>query len=196
MEGVRGDISRLGPRRFRLHHPHVPARRYPAKLHREPRAPRRARNGHARLPSGRRHRSWNGRRSLGPQGAAHVLDPLVFDVRLSERVFDELLDAVRVPRALRHRDGRRLGRGYALDTRALASASAWDRVRSTAKWLFRGIRPVVDGFPVRLPIGQRSRRSWLADDALDWNPAGAAGLLDYHERPRESGVARTPAPSR
>ena len=97
MEGVSRDVSRLDARRLRLHDPDVSPRRHPAKLHGEQGARGRARHRDAAVPRRRRHRGGHGGRSLGPEGPADVVDPVVFAVRVPQR----LLDVLRMLFALR-----------------------------------------------------------------------------------------------
>jgi hypothetical protein len=60
----------------------------------------------------------------GRKGPADVLDPLVLRVLVPRRLLDVVPHAVRDPRALRHRHGRRVGGRHAADARALAGAPA------------------------------------------------------------------------
>mgnify|MGYP003694733097 CR=1 FL=1 len=65
----------------------------------------------------------------GRKGPLMFFDSVVLRVRVPQRLLDDLRHAVRVPRAVRHRHGRRVGRGHAADARALAGEACAARLQ-------------------------------------------------------------------
>src|SRR5262249_31800537 len=111
--------------------------------------------------------------------------------------FDVIPDAVRLPRAVWHWHGRRLGGGHAARDRTLAESPARSCLGNAPERLLDRISHFGARLRVHLSPGRYTPRFRLARDAVDWRPAGIPRPVDHGARNRESGLARTPArPSR
>ena len=113
------------------------------------------------FPAGRWARRRHDGGPVGTQAAADAVDSLVLDLRVPERLLHQLRDAVRVPRAVRHRDGGRVGGRDAARPGALADTPARSGVGPAAGGWYWGyvlsaltfnyIYPLFDG--VQDPFG-------------------------------------------
>ena len=193
VESLPGDLRGVGTRRLRLHHPHLRPGRHPAEFLGQQGAGRAARHRDAALPGGRRHRCRHPRRPLRPEGADSLLDRLVHGVCVPERRLHLVRDAVRLPRAVRHRHGRDVGGWHAAGARALAAAPARHRLGHPAGRLLVRLPALVAGLPARLPAGQRPARMGVAGDAVVGRAAGDGRLRGDVDRAREPDLARTAA---
>ena len=137
---------------------------------------------HAVAAPGRRDGVGLAGRSGGPEDPADDLHPVVLDLQLHRRLLAELRVPVVLPRAARHRHGRRVaGRRVAGDG-VLAGALARFHERRAARLLGsrlpavqRGLRPVL-------------RLHRLARHAVDRHPAGARRRVGAQVR---QGAARS-----
>src|SRR4029450_11714297 len=190
MARLLGRLSRLDRRCIRLQHHDLHPDRHSEKLHGRSGARGPPRNRHADDAPGWRCSGWYDRRQMGPQASADAVGSVGFDLRVPERFFDVLYDAVRAARAVPKRHGRRMGGWYATRSRTLAHSVQGPGLWTAARWVVLGIPAVGGNVSVHLPALQRNARPGLASDVLDCHRARPAHSVDSEKRSGKSGVAR------